>query len=472
MAARPSSQMEEEAKGLGFEERKEGSRREQGPMPLRAEAESFRLKEADVIRQEEFQAIQVLKREGMKKRKVAEILGMDRKTVGKYWKKAVWEKRAAGKKGLILDPWREHLLKRAPETDYCAQVCFLELGKMGYKGSYGPVKEFIRPLREDRRRLEEATMRFETGPGKQAQVDWGSTVVELGGERVRIHLFAMVLGYSRRIYVRAELDERLPAFLGCHEQAFQWFGGLTLVILYDNPKTVCLSRDFEGKEIGWNPQFLDFARYWGYTPKLCKPYRARTKGKVESGIKYVKYNFFALYGRVFRDLEELNEKLESWALEIADERIHGTTHEKPSQRFQGEQLMPAEGKAPYRIQTDITRIIPRDCQVVYKTNRYSVPWKLVGREAVLLESGERLKIYVDGNLVAEHPLLGGKWQQSLVASHYEGILESIKPRAKELALVRVSLWPKADQDVEVRDLASYEVLACLPAEASVAGGVA
>ena len=123
--------MKEGMKGLGVEGGKEGRGMEQGPMPSRAEAESFRLKEADVIRQEEFQAIQVLKREGMKKRKVAQILGMDRKTVGKYWKKACWEKRAPGKKGSILDPWREHLLKRAAETDYCAQVCFLELGRMG-----------------------------------------------------------------------------------------------------------------------------------------------------------------------------------------------------------------------------------------------------------------------------------------------------------------------------------------------------
>lgn len=450
--------MEEKVRGLGFEGGKEGTGRAQGSIPSDEGKQCFRLEDT-VVRQEEFEAIQALKRQGMKKKKVAEVLGLDRKTVQKYWKIGKWQRQVKVKKPSILDPWREHLLKRAPETDYSAAVCFLEIRKMGYPGSNGPVKKFIRPLREDRRRFEEATMRFETAPGKQAQVDWGSTVVELGGERVRIHLFAMVLGYSRRIYVRAELDEKLPVFLACHERAFEWFGGLTLTILYDNPKTVCLSRDFEGKEIGWNAQFLDFARYWGYEPRLCKPYRARTKGKVESGIKYVKYNFFALYGRVFRDLEELNEKLESWVLEIADQRIHGTTHEKPRERFKGEPLMPVEGKAPYRIQADITRIIPRDSQVVYKTNRYSVPWKLVGREAVLLESGERLKLFVEGNLVAEHPLLGGKWQQSVVVGHYEGILASIKPKHKEPALVDVSLWSKADQDVEVRDLASYEVLA-------------
>jgi transposase len=469
--------MGEGVKGLGFEEGKEVSGREQGSIPSRAEAESFRLKEGDVIRQEEFQAIQVLKREGMKKRKAAKILGMDRKTVGKYWKKAAWEKRAGVRKGMILDSWREHLLKRAPETDYSAVVCFLDIQKRGYRGSYGPVKKFIRPLREDRRRLEEATMRFETGPGKQAQVDWGSTRIELGGQAVRIHLFVMVLGYSRRIYVRAQLDEKLPVFLGCHEGAFEWFGGLTHTSLYDPPKTVYLSRDFEGKEIGWNPQFLDFSRYWGYAPRLCKPYRARTKGKVESGVKYVKSNFFGLYGRCFRDLEELNQKLETWALEVADERIHGTTHEKPSERFKQETLISLQGKAPYRIEDDITRIIPRDAQVVYKTNRYSVPWRYWGRRAVLLEQGERLAIFVEGNVVADHPLLGGRWQQSILSGHYEGILDSVKPKPKDEPLVRVSLWPQVDEEVEARDLASYEALAGAaespgPAEVLVAGGAA
>ena len=464
--------MEEGVKVLGiFEEEEKGSGREQGPIPSEEGKQCLRLEEP-VVRQEEFEAVQALRRQGMKKKKVAAVLGLDRKTVRKYWKIGKWQGRVKVKKPSILDPWREHLLKRAPETDYSAAVCFLEIQRMGYLGSNGPVKKFIRPLREERRRFEEATLRFETGPGKQAQVDWGSTVVELGGERIRIHLFVIVLGYSRRIYVRAQRDEKLPAFLACHENAFEWFGGLTLTILYDNPKTVCLSRDFEGQEIGWNPQFLDFSRYWGYEPRLCKPYRARTKGKVESGVKYVKGNFFGLYGRCFRDLDDLNQKLECWALEIADERIHGTTHEKPGERFKQEALTGLGGKAPYRIEEDITRIIPQDAQVVYKTNRYSVPWKLVGQEAVLEECGERLAIFVDGHLAADHPLLGGRWQQSLVAGHYEGILESIKPKVKEPALVRVSMWTKADQDVQVRDLASYEWMADLPAEALVAGGVA
>jgi hypothetical protein len=202
---------------------------------------------------------------------------------------------------------------------------------------------------------------------------------------------------------------------------------------------------------------------------------------VESGVKYVKGNFFGLYGRSFRDLEDLNEKLGAWALEIADERIHGTTHEKPSERFKQETLISCQGKAPYRIEDDIRRTIPRDAQVVYKTNRYSVPWRYWGQEAVLLEKGERLAIFVGGNVVADHPLLGGRYQQSILSGHYQGILDSVKPKPKDNALVRVSLWASGDQEVEVRDLASYEVLAGLAAdvsaedpvaEAIVAGGVA
>lgn len=468
--------MEEDLRDLGF---KEAEKEEAGikPDPLWIEGEgNFGLKEVGMITEDDFGAVQALKRQGMKKKKVARILGLDRKTVGKYWKAARWPKAKQVKKASLLDRFRGHLLKRLPETDYCAAVCFLELRRMGYAGSYTILKDFVRPLREDRRRFEEATIRFETGPGKQTQVDWGSTVIELGGQAVRIHLFVMVLGYSRRIYVRAQLGENLATLIDCHNRAFEWFGGLTQTLLYDNPKTICLKRDFEGKDITWNPQFLDFSRYQGFEARLCKPYRARTKGKVESGVKYVKHNFFALYGRVFENLEALNQKLQNWAVEVADERIHGTTHEKPSLRFKDESLISLEGKAPYRIETPITRIIPSDARVVFKSNRYSVPWAHVGREAVLQESGERLKIYVQGALAAEHPLLAGCYQQSIVAGHYEGILQP-KAKAEKRMFVKVSLWQGAGQEVQERDLASYEVFALgatessAPAEALVAGGV-
>ena len=102
-------------------------------------------------------------------------------------------------------------------------------------------------------------MRFETAPGRQAQVDWGSTWADIGGQRMRVQLLVMVLGYSRRLYVECTRDQTLGSLLACHQHAFDWFGGLTEEILYDNPKTVVLKRDWDGRVIEWHPQFWDFA---------------------------------------------------------------------------------------------------------------------------------------------------------------------------------------------------------------------
>lgn len=417
-------------------------------------------KEVPMISDDDYGAIQALKRQGVKKKKAARILGLDVKTVKKYWKEGkhpVYQREKI--KPTKLDPYRDYLLRRAPETDYCAWVCFLDIHKKGYTGGYTAVKDLIRPLREEDRRFREATIRFETLPGKQAQLDWGSTHALIGGAAMRIELFVMVLGYSRRIYVRAEQDQKLPALIHCHEQAFRWFGGLTEAMLYDNPKTICLKRDFEGKHITWNPQFLDFARYYGFETRLCKPYRARTKGKVEAGVKYVKRNFFSLYGRAFQSFEELNEKLEAWALEIADERIHGTTHEKPSVRFKDERLRSLEGKTPYRIEIDSARIVPSDALVVFKTNRYSVPWRCTGKEVALEECGERLKICHAGVVIADHPILAGRYEQHIIPGHYEGLPRPTHPKVCEETAVEVSLWPYFTEDVEIRDLGTYEALA-------------
>lgn len=412
-----------------------------------------------MVSQEGFLAIQELKRQGVRKRKVARLLRLDVKTVRKHWDRERWVGFEGPPRASVLDAWGPYLRQRAPETDYCAQVLFLDIRPKGYAGSYEQVKRFIRPLREERRRWEEATIRFETGPGEQAQADWGSTWVELAGQPIRVRLFVMVLGYSRRNFVRAELTEDLPALLRCHEAAFEWFGGLTGTILYDNPKTIVVKRDLEGREVVFNAQFLDFARYWGYAPRLCRPYRARTKGKVESGVKYVKGNFFGLYGRRFGSLEALNEKLLTWCLEIADERIHGTTHEKPKERFLQERLTPISGRAPYRIEQAILRRVPTDALVVYKTNRYSVPWGYVGQEVVLRECGERLKFYVGGAEIADHPLLGGRYQTHAVPAHYEG-LRSLPRQADSPARQNsVSLWEERVEEVQVRDLALYETLA-------------
>src|SRR5208282_2266655 len=147
-----------------------------------------------------------------------------------------------------------------------------------------------------------ATMRFETEPGAQAQDDYGQLKVWIGEQPETVHLFVFTLGYSRRLFTRGYRNERLATLLDGHERALRHFGGVTLTCLYDNPRTLVLGRS--ENRVLWHPLFEDFARYYGFAPRACQPYRARTKGKVESGVKYVKRN--ALAGRRFSSWEELN----------------------------------------------------------------------------------------------------------------------------------------------------------------------
>jgi transposase len=184
-----------------------------------------------------------------------------------------------------------------------------------------------------------AVRRFETPPGKQAQVDWGHLgTIEMDGQQRTLNGFTFTLGYSRTMMAEAALDQKLGTLLKMHEEAFRQLGGVPEEILYDRMKTVWLEIDERG-EVVWHPVFLDFARYWGFQPRLCRPYRAQTKGKVESGVKYVRRNFLCgLQGREPSGLDDLNAQLRAWVWEVANQRVHGTTHEQVGVRWKVDQF--------------------------------------------------------------------------------------------------------------------------------------
>jgi transposase len=237
-------------------------------------------------------------RRGQGKRTMARELGLDRKTV----KRSLAQERPTPYRRMVtrpsvVTPYLDYIQRRVTAVDDNAHRIFQELQALGYPGGYEMVKWAVRPLRTERDRLLEAMLRFETAPGRQAQVDWDTTWAEVGEQRIRVQLFVMVLGYSRRLYVECTQDQTLASLLACHQHACDWFGGITEEILYDDPKTVVLKRDWEGRVIAWHPQCWDFAQYYGFTPRLCRPYRAQTQGKVASGIKYVKRSF--IRGRPF-----------------------------------------------------------------------------------------------------------------------------------------------------------------------------
>ena len=194
------------------------------------------------------------------KKSIARSVGVSVQTIRKILKedKARSYKRSR-QGGGMLAPYEGFIRQRLAAVGYCARSIYEELVEQGYPGSYDTVKLFVKPLRREAQTA--ATVRFETPPGKQGQVDWGQCWTVLAGKRFKVHIFVMTLGYSRRMFAKGTWNEQLPTFLSSHEDAFDHFGGVTHEIIYDNPKTVVLSRDLEGRQVKWNPTFWDFSCY-------------------------------------------------------------------------------------------------------------------------------------------------------------------------------------------------------------------
>lgn len=329
--------------------------------------------EEELLGQGTVAAIREMRLRGKAKKAIARELGLDIKTVRK-WSAAEWTAQRRSPRGRKLTEFDEVIRRRFAEVGYNAMVLYRELREAGYEGSYVSVRRYVKPLR-DLAQPEAATERFETGPAEQAQVDWGMIGVWIDEVRVKVHLFVMVLGFSRRIFVRAYEHERLGNLLDGHEAAFAHFGGRTATLLYDNPRTIVLSKDEASGTVEWNERFKDRMDFYGAEVKLCRYYRAQTKGKVESGVKYVKRN--ALAGRRFASFNDLNSWLERWALTVADQRVHGTTHERPCDRFEREErtrMIAVDGRPPARESRTVSRRVSHDAFVEVETNRYPVPF--------------------------------------------------------------------------------------------------
>ena len=408
--------------------------------------------EDSVVRQNQWCEIRALFENGANKTAIARQLGVDVKTVRK-WLSKHWKEQKRRRKS-ALDEYQDFLRVRAPEVGYNAAVLFREVKARGYNGSYPALVKYIRPWRVSEQKA--ATARFETEPGDQAQVDWGSAKIWFEERQERVHLFVMVLGYSRRIYVRAYRNERIESLLDGHVAAFEHFGGRTRTILYDNPRTIVIEKNEASGEVVWNRTFKDRMDFYGVEIKLCRYYRAQTKGKVENGVKYVKGN--ALAGRRFRDLDHLNEWLEQWCLTVADIRLHGTTHEKPSERFfraEAAAMIPMNGRPVPELERNEQRIVPRDTYVVVETNRYPTPADWVGSQIDVRISNDRVT------------LINGR-QEPLIYQRMSGKFQTIRWQGDARSLTwkkQVGGLPHHDPDyplllgeVEQRSLAAYEAM--------------
>lgn len=283
------------------------------------------------------------------------------------------------------------------------------------------LQRVLAPHRQAKRAAEVATVRFETAPGHQMQIDFGEKWIVIGGTRTKIHLFVAVLGYSRRIFVRASLSQRQDDWREGLAGAFRAFGGVTRKILIDRAGALVIGEDRESGSVRVHPAFAAFCKDWGVDVAACRPYRARTKGKTESGVGYVKRN--AIAGLSFTSFAALEAHLAQWIVG-ADQREHGTTHERPIDRFERDErsaLLPLPSPAIPVRERRISRRVATDCFVDVDTIRYSVPHRLV-RSTVDVFVGEREVVIFEGRIeVARHRRHAEPHQRVTDPRHFEGI---------------------------------------------------
>ncbi|WP_274654975.1 IS21 family transposase [Paenibacillus humicola] len=393
-----------------------------------------------------------MRERGMSITQIADELGKDRKTIRKWLQAGEpggYPKRkpTAGK----LDPYKDYIKRRMAEGCLNAMVILDEIRAKGYTGGSTMLRLFMQPLRPAV--LSKATERFETQPGEQAQVDWGEFKIEQDGRLKRLYAFIMVLGYSRALYVEFTEDSRLDTLMGCHSRAFEFFGGVTRTCLYDNMKTVVTGQDESGETI-WNEQFARFAGHYGFTLRRCKPYRARTKGKVENGVGYVRKNFWPRIS-TFTGLQDLNTQARHWMDAIANRRLHGTTFRVPWEMWKEETLSPVT-EVRFAYAERHQRKVSSDCYVSFEANRYTVPFQYVGSVVEIEdEKNGTLRFYCGGELVAEHPKSMGRHQIVSNKKHFEGIRSTSSRPVGEPTPRYV---PQAAPEVLERSLSVYESL--------------
>lgn len=416
-----------------------------------------------MVQVEERFMIQDLYRQGVSISEIARRTGRDRKTVRNIATGPLLPvARARKPKPRKLDPFVAYLEGRMEQGVLNAQKLYQEIRLRGYTGKERAVRRFVQPYRTARAAV--ATVRFETGPGQQAQVDWGSFgTIDYYGRQRRLYAFVMTLGWSRAMYVEFTVATDISWWLRCHIHAWHYFGGVPREVLHDNLKTAVLSRAADGT-IHWHPRYLDFARYYGFSPRPCQPYRAQTKGKVENGVKYVRGNFWL--GLEFNDLTDLNDQVWNWLDEVANVRCHGTTGEIPFVRLTHETLQPLAGKPDYDTSLVCHRRSTKDCLVSYDGNRYSVPAANAQQQLLLKETeGGQLLIYtLDGRELARHAVLAGHRRQSIIAAHYQGLPAGApvlkRPGARQTIGRPDSVWgPVSGPRVETRSLHQYDLWA-------------
>lgn len=399
-----------------------------------------------------------LKALGWGSKRIAAELGCSRNTVKRWLRYGDWRPCVAPSRSKKLDGLSDWLAERFRRHAGNADVIRQELaGEKNIHVSLRTVERTVAPLRRELVAEARATVRFETRPGEQLQIDFGERRVEIGGMQTKVFFFVATLGYSRRLHVRAFGHEKQDSWFAGMESAFAAFGGVPREVLLDNARALILHHDPASREVVLHPRLHAFAKHWGFRVRACAPYRARTKGKDERGVGYVKKN--AIAGRPFESWAAMEAHLAAWTRDVADRRVHGTTGEAPRERFDRDEagaLRPLCGMPPFTTARDLVRSVGADCAVAVDGNAYSVPWRLIGERVRVTVAGEVVRILYAGREVAVHAELKGRHGRVVDDRHLAGLvgardgLASIAPPAPALIPSTPAL---------LRPLSEYEAVA-------------
>lgn len=381
---------------------------------------------------EERLMIEYLRRQGYSIPRISRELGISRITVKRYLENPQKGKYCRLEPYISkLNSYKEYIKSRLKDyPDITAEKLYREIKEKGFEGSYRAVAYYVdknRPVKE-----QEVFLRYETEPGEQAQVDCSEFGrINYYARECKFYCFSFVWGYSRRHYIEFTVSEDIHTLMSCHTRAFEYFGGVPKKILYDNMRKVVKSNI--GSKVDYNEKFMDFALYYGFLLCACDVAQGYQKGKIERVIEYIRTSFFT--GEKLSSLEELNSKALYWCSEIADKRIHGTTHERPIDRWQEEKkLILSLPQIGYDTRKTKHRVVQKDCYLNWQGNCYSVPWQYARKTVVVKGSEEVLHIYYDDKCIAQHRVSRQKGKYIRNPEHLKGIplvKDSRKQRYRE-----------------------------------------
>lgn len=345
-----------------------------------------------MLKREDYLMIRQKYQQGVYIKDIAGELGVHPKTVSRALRRggAPGGRRPRARFS-ILEPYKAGIDRLLSEGVWNAVVIERLIREAGYVGEISLVRAYIRPKRPLRKSL--ATVRFETAPGRQLQHDWGELWTVVGGVEQKIYIAVNTLGYSRRFHVWATVSGDAEHTYESLVRSFEYFGGAVQEVLVDNQKSAVIEHKV-GQAVRFHPRFVDLAGHYGFLPKACRPRRARTKGKTERMVEYVKGNFFVRY-RAFESFSHLNQLLERWLREEADLRVHGTHRHVVIERFHEERdrltaLPPRRFDTAYREQ----RFVAWDGYIDVRGNRYSVPAAYCGQVVtVRISLEDELRVY-------------------------------------------------------------------------------